>query len=167
MTAHNKSSHYLKVFKKKEKEKEKLLQLTINRGKNEQEYECLIKMGEANEYLQKMDSCVTYRAYKAADGNLRVHVYEVSEFRNELNLDEFQREYNNTRNQFFKKQNLKPWDLLNQPMKNKATHKKPFDEQRINIEGIYTQIYNILKQLYNFIFYKLGQVDYIQVIDLL
>jgi hypothetical protein len=51
MATQNKSSHYLKVFKKKEKEKEKLLQLTINRGKNEQEYECLIKMGEANEYL--------------------------------------------------------------------------------------------------------------------
>ena len=93
----------MQVHKKKTEEKEKLLQLTINRGKNEHEYEGLIKMGEANEYLQKMGSSITYRAYKAADGQLKVKVYDVSERIKDLNLVDFLREYNNTRNIYYKK----------------------------------------------------------------
>ncbi len=45
----NKSSHYIRRAKEKEKEKEKLLQIAIDKGKQEFQYKCLIKMGEANE----------------------------------------------------------------------------------------------------------------------
>lgn len=62
----NNSAFYLKKTKEKEQEAERLLQLTISRGKNEYEYECLIKMGKANDLSQAMQSKITYRAYKSA-----------------------------------------------------------------------------------------------------
>ena len=49
----------------------------------------LIKMGEANELSQELDSKITYRAYKPAQGNLRVHVYELEQFLRDLTLEEF------------------------------------------------------------------------------
>lgn len=47
--AQNKSKHYLQKHKEREKEIDRLLKLTISKGRNEYEYEMLIKMGEANE----------------------------------------------------------------------------------------------------------------------
>lgn len=39
------------------------------------------------------------------------------------------------KSQYNKKQNLKPWEVLNQSYgKGKAGPKKPFDEKRINME---------------------------------
>jgi hypothetical protein len=35
------------------------------KGRNEREYEMLIKMGEANEMCEKMKDQISYRAYKA------------------------------------------------------------------------------------------------------
>ena len=45
----NKSKYYIKKHKAKQKEKDKLLQIAIDKGNQEFQYECLIKMGEANE----------------------------------------------------------------------------------------------------------------------
>lgn len=45
----NKSKYYLQKHKEREKEIDRLLTLTISKGRNEYEYEMLIKMGEANE----------------------------------------------------------------------------------------------------------------------
>ncbi len=45
----NRSRNYLKKFKAKQLEKDKLLQIAIDKGNQEFQYECLIKMGEANE----------------------------------------------------------------------------------------------------------------------
>lgn len=42
-------SYYLNKHKEREREIDRLLELTINKGKNEHEYEMLIKMGDANE----------------------------------------------------------------------------------------------------------------------
>ncbi len=41
----NKSKYYLAKHKEREREIDRLLQLTINKGKNEYEYDMLIKMG--------------------------------------------------------------------------------------------------------------------------
>lgn len=49
-----------------------------------------------------MDSCLTYRAYRGADGALKVRKYDVSELVDTLTIEEFHREYNNTRNTFYK-----------------------------------------------------------------
>ena len=62
----NKSTYYLSKHKEREREIDRLLELTINKGKNEYEYEMLIKMGDANELSQHLSSKVTYRAYKGA-----------------------------------------------------------------------------------------------------
>jgi len=45
---------------------DRLLELTINKGKNEFEYEMLIKMGKANRLNHKLSNPRTYRAYKSA-----------------------------------------------------------------------------------------------------
>ena len=50
----NKSQEYLRMHRKKQEEKERQLRLTITRGKNEQEYECLLRIGEANEMLSAL-----------------------------------------------------------------------------------------------------------------
>jgi hypothetical protein len=62
----NKSAQYLKQAKDREAKKDQLLALTINKGKNEAEYDCLFKMGDANEKLQTLGETMTYRAYRGA-----------------------------------------------------------------------------------------------------
>lgn len=73
---------YLQRAREREKEMDRLLQMTINKAKNEYEYEILIKMGEANEFCDGLRKdaeenpgskftddpiCArTYRAYKSA-----------------------------------------------------------------------------------------------------
>jgi len=109
----NRSAAYLKQNKERENKKEQMLALTINKGKNEAEYDCLIKMGDANEKIQILQEPITYRAYRGADGNLKVHIYEGDRYMGELSIKEFSREYNTLRQRFYKKQNLKIWDVLN------------------------------------------------------
>jgi len=52
------------------KTKDKLHKLYIFnfyfKGKNEYEYECLIKMGDINEISQRVQPKITYRAFKGA-----------------------------------------------------------------------------------------------------
>ena len=62
----NKSAQYLKDAKKKEAKKDQVLALTLSKAKNEFEYDCLVKMGEANELSQSLGETLTYRAYKSA-----------------------------------------------------------------------------------------------------
>lgn len=45
---------------------DKPLKLSFPQGKNEYEYECLIKMGEINEISQRNQQRITYRAFKGA-----------------------------------------------------------------------------------------------------
>jgi hypothetical protein len=62
----NKSAMYLKQSKAREEKKDQILALTISKGKNEFEYDCLIKMGEANEMAQALGETITYRTYRGA-----------------------------------------------------------------------------------------------------
>lgn len=64
--AANKSALYLKQSKAREEKRDQILALTISKGKNEYEYDCLIKMGEANEMIQALGETITYRAYRGA-----------------------------------------------------------------------------------------------------
>lgn len=100
---------------------DRLLQLTISKGKNEYEYEMLIKMGEANELSQLLESKITYRAYKSAQGNLKVHVYELDRFSKDLTLEEFNREYNMIKNKYNERRNLKIWEVLSENKKNQKS----------------------------------------------
>ena len=109
----------MQKHKEREREIERLLELTINKGKNEYEYEMLIKMGDANELSQNLNSKITYRAYKGAQGNLKVHVYDVDKFMKDLSLEEFQREYNMLKNKYNETRNLKIWEVLSENKKGK------------------------------------------------
>jgi len=115
----NKSSLYLKKAKQKESKIDEILQLTINKGKNEFEYECLTKMGEANEVAQALGENFTYRAYKSADGTLRCNVYEMDTHVKTLNMKELNREHNALKMKLRQNQNLKIWDVLTQNKKGK------------------------------------------------
>jgi hypothetical protein len=65
--------------------------VAINKAKDEYEYELLIKMGEANDLNKQLQSVTTYRAYKNAQGNLKVRVFNLDRFERELKLEEFPR----------------------------------------------------------------------------
>merc|ERR1712226_520132 len=109
------------MIKKKNKEKyeDKLVEIAINKIKNEKAYEYLIKMGEANEICQTLGQNKTYRVFNSADGSIRCHIYENDQYIKSLNLDEFEREYKNLKNTFYKKQKLKIWEVLNDKAKSK------------------------------------------------
>ncbi|CAD8193238.1 unnamed protein product [Paramecium pentaurelia] len=117
----NLSKYYLQKAKEREKEMDRLLQLTISKGKNEYEYEMLIKMGEANELSQLLESKITYRAYKSAQGNLKVHMYELDRFNKDMTLEEFQREYNMIKNKYNEGRNLKIWEVLSENKKSQKS----------------------------------------------
>ena len=57
-------------------------------------------MGEANDLNKQMQSLLTFRAYKNAQGNLRVRVFNLDKFEKEINLDEFQREFNSIKKKY-------------------------------------------------------------------
>merc|ERR1711953_1164818 len=61
----------------------------------------------------------TYRVFNSADGSIRCHIYENDQYIKSLNLDEFEREYKNLKNTFYKKQKLKIWEVLNDKAKSK------------------------------------------------
>jgi hypothetical protein len=72
---------------------EKQLAETIDKTKNEYEYGMLLKMSEMNENNREKNSNETYRAYKSAEGIIRVRVFELNKFVREINLKEFDRIY--------------------------------------------------------------------------
>ncbi|EWS76759.1 hypothetical protein TTHERM_001293241 (macronuclear) [Tetrahymena thermophila SB210] len=124
--APNKSKYYLQKHKEREKEIDRLLKLTISKGRNEYEYEMLIKMGEANELSQQLNSKVTYRAYRSAQGDLKVHIYELDKYKTSMTLEEFQREYNALKNKYNETRNLRIWEVLSE---NKKSKPKEFNKQ--------------------------------------
>ncbi|EGR29571.1 hypothetical protein IMG5_153430 [Ichthyophthirius multifiliis] len=124
--APNKSKYYLLKQKEREKEIDRLLKLTISKGRNEFEYEMLIKMGEANELSQQLNSKITYRAYRSAQGNLKVHIYELDKYQKDMTLEDFQREFNTLKNKYNETKNLRIWEVLSQ---NKKSKQKDFTKQ--------------------------------------
>jgi hypothetical protein len=81
----------------------------------------LIKMGEANELSQLLGLKTTYRAYKSAQGNLKVHMYDLDKFIKDMTLEEFQREYNMIKNKYNETRNLKIWQVLSENKKNQKS----------------------------------------------
>ena len=69
----NVSKHYLKVAKMRQEEEDRALQLTIDKGKRETEFDCLHKMGEACEIAKVLGIPVSFSAFKGADGSLKIH----------------------------------------------------------------------------------------------
>lgn len=85
--------NYLKESKAKIENADKEIALTVDRCKKEFEYECLHKMGEANEITQTLEMPTTYRAVKKEDGTTKCHVYMNDQFVDEITLENFVREW--------------------------------------------------------------------------
>ncbi|OMJ78463.1 hypothetical protein SteCoe_21701 [Stentor coeruleus] len=85
--------NYLTESKAKIENADKEIALTVDRCKKEFEYECLHKMGEANEIAQALEMPTTYRAVKKEDGTTKCHVYMNDHFVDEITLDCFLREW--------------------------------------------------------------------------
>lgn len=115
----NKSKEYLQKQKIKEMEVEKKLSIAINKAKDEYEYELLIKMSEANDLNKEMQSVETYRAYKNAQGNLRVRVFNLDRFVREIKLKEFQKEFNDIKKKFNESKKISRWQVLSTSKKDK------------------------------------------------
>ena len=69
-------------------------------------------MGEANDKNKELNSLLTFRAYKNAQGNLKVKVFNLDKFDKEINLEEFQREYNGIRKRYEEAKNMNVWEML-------------------------------------------------------
>ena len=85
--------NYLKESKAKIENADREIALTVDRCKKEFEYECLHKMGEANEIAQNLEMPTTYRAVKKDDGTTKCHVYMNDQFVDEITLENFVREW--------------------------------------------------------------------------
>ena len=85
--------NYLKESKAKIENADREIELTVDRCKKEFEYECLHKMGEANEIAQNLEMPTTFRAVKKEDGTTKCHVYMNDQFVDEITLENFVREW--------------------------------------------------------------------------
>ena len=71
---------------------------TIDKTKNEYEYSMLLKMSEANELSKELEHPFTFRAYKNAEGSIKVKVFNLNRLEKEMTLKEFEREYRSLKN---------------------------------------------------------------------
>ncbi len=94
--------------------------MAINKAKDEYEYELLIKMGEANDLNRDMQSVETFRAYKNAQGNLRVRVFNLDRFVREIKPKEFQKEFNDIKKRFNETKKISIWQQLSSIKKDKG-----------------------------------------------
>ena len=85
--------NYLLDSRAKIENADKEIALTVDRCKKEFEYECLHKMGEANEIAQALELPTTFRAVKKDDGSTKCHVYMNDRFIEEISLKNFLREW--------------------------------------------------------------------------
>ena len=100
--------------RKKEDENERAISLAVDKYRREYEYDCLHKMGEANEIAQQLGSPFTFRALKDQDGNTKCHIYKAEKFFKEITLEGFLRE----------------WRRLKRSQKFEETHKQIHEPQQ-------------------------------------
>jgi hypothetical protein len=91
----NNSKEYLRRYKERELTKEKELHENIEKNKIDQEYGMLLKMSELNTINKERGSKTTYRAYKSAEGIIKVRVFNYNKFEKEISLNEFDTIYKN------------------------------------------------------------------------
>lgn len=107
-TSDFKRRNYLKETKQRQVDMEKELALTVDKCRREFEYDCLHKMGEANEIAQSMNLPTTFRAIKKEDGTTKCHIYHNDQFVEEITLDNFLREWRRLKRQQRPAINLPP-----------------------------------------------------------
>ena len=101
----------IKKRRNQQKMEDRLIEMTINKIQNENAYEYLIKMGEANEICQNLGLNITYRVFNSANGTIKCHIYELNQFKKCLNLDDFNREFKFLKKRYYQTKNLKIWNF--------------------------------------------------------
>jgi hypothetical protein len=93
--AKNNSLKYLRRFKEREQGREKELNENIEKNKIDEEYGMLTKMSEINALNKDRENSTAYRAYKSAEGVIKVRVFHLNKFEREISLKEFDTVYKN------------------------------------------------------------------------
>ena len=114
----NNSKDYLRKYREQELTKEKQLHDSIEKNKIDQEYNMLLKMSELNTINKERENRTTYRAYKCAEGVIKVRVFNFNKFEKEISLNEFDTIYKNYKKTT--KEN-KEWTVTSQANPHKNT----------------------------------------------
>ena len=150
----NHSKDYLRKYRERELNREKELHESIEKNKIDQEYGMLMKMSELNAIGKERDSSTTYRAYKSAEGTIRVRVFHYNKFEKEISLNEFDTIYKN-----FKKSTKenKEWAVVQQQhpqkvqdelqaLKNRNSQKAERQQELKNLLVGTVNLTNLLKE---------------------
>lgn len=89
---------YLKESRKKQAKEKVELEMTVDRCRREFEFDCIQKMGEANDIMQELASEITYRGIRKDDMTLKCHKYVKDKFVEEVSLEKFIREWKRIKN---------------------------------------------------------------------
>lgn len=87
------SKNYLKETQQKTQQEKLEIQNTANLYRREFEFDCIQKMGEANEILQMQNSDLSYRAIRKDDRSLMCHIYRKEKFEEEISMHNFLRKW--------------------------------------------------------------------------
>ena len=87
------SKNYLKETHQKTLQEKLEIQTTANLYRREFEFDCIQKMGEANEILQMQSSDLSYRAIRKDDRSLMCHIYRKEKFEEEISMHNFLRKW--------------------------------------------------------------------------
>jgi hypothetical protein len=149
----NNSTKYLKRYKDREQIREKELNENIEKNKIDEEYAMLMKMSELNSINKERENDIAYRAYKSAEGVIKVKIFNLNKFEKEISLKEFDTIYKN-----FKKttKENKDWTMLPQntskqgdelqTLKNRNTQKSERQQELKNLLVNTVNLTNLLKE---------------------
>ena len=84
--------NYLRESRMKEYKEKEDLNSTVDKCKREFEYDCIKKMGEANEILSSLASNTSYRCIRKEDRSLKCHIYLKENYVEEISMENFIRE---------------------------------------------------------------------------
>lgn len=87
------SRNYLKETKMKTHQEKVELENTADLYRRQYEFDCIQKMGEANEILLNFGSEISYRCLRKDDKTLMCHVYKKEKFEEEISLHNFLRKW--------------------------------------------------------------------------
>lgn len=144
----SRGKQFLMTTKKRQENHEKELALTVDRCRREFEYDCLHKMGEANEIAQVLGLPTTYRAIKKESGMTMCHIYSGEQFVEEITLENFLRE--SRRLKRLQKPAINPQPNADKSLKNSTTggkvNKKERQEELKNLLLETKELTNKLKE---------------------
>lgn len=109
----NRSKKYIRQKKELDRYLDEKLNDELKDRRLEFQYECIIKMGEANELQQYLGGAIRYNGYKNPEGVLKCHAFKGDQFVKEMRLEDFIKEYNTLLMKYNIERNKDYWTRLN------------------------------------------------------